>query len=531
MNFLKNRKKEIFLAIVLFFGFIYLFNFVFSYDDISTASGGVQEDFILEYNAGKNFTLKGFSNLFFLPDYSTDFKKDLQPVFYTHNPPLPSVLQGFLIKIGFNIFQSRIFYALISLSGIVFLFLFLSETVSLATAVFSSIFLIINFSGFLSLADHNQYSLSFPILFGYLWVRYSNIPKKYLIISFLFFTASFVNYMLAGFMLITEIFFGIFEKNMRLFFFALFSVFAGGIIHIIQNMAALTPRIAIWDIWLTVQNRFFSIPSRKELLSFYQSYNMVLWGSNEQPTSISYISGAIRPFYLFKAPLFIGGIFTFFFYAFKRGSVYKNRKFIVPLFLAVFIWQALFFPTIGNHPLFFHAFLAIFLGMVVGDLFYELIEKMRFNKDFFNMFLKNTFFKIIILLAVGIIGWKYFMLAGIFSDDERLSDILTMLDNYKGKTFFTNIAPNTVSFKTGAWSVGFCLPEGLINIDTSNCYSKFSGLSNEKLIPDYILLSSHAFAFKCPHECFFDLKNKLIVKYELVEEINNGEDLIYKVKK
>jgi len=525
------NKKILFLILILAFGLFYIFNFVFSYKDISLASGGTQEDFILEYNAGKNFSIKGFGKLFFLPDYSTDFKMDSQPVFYTHNPSLPSVLQGFLIELGFDVFHSRIFYTMISLAGIAFLYLFISTIASVPAAVFTSLLLVLNFSGFLSLADHNQYSLSFPILFSYLWLRYTNIPKKYLIIPSLFFVAVFANFMLAAFMLILEVLLGIFEKNMKLSFLAFLAVIGGGVFHIIQNMIALTPFIAFQDIWFTVQNRFFSTPSRIELLSFYQANNMVLWGSNAAPPLSSYLFGAIRPFYLLKVPLVIGGIFTFFFYVFKRGSVYKNRKFIIPLFLSVFMWQVLFLPTIGNHPLFFHAFLAIFLGMVVSDLFYELIEKIMPNKDFFNMFLGNVFLKIIIFLAVGIIGWKYFVLAGSFSDDKRLSDILTVLESYKDKTFFTNIAPNTVSFKTGAWSVGFCLPEGLIDIDTSNCYSKFSGLSDKKLIPDYILLSSRTFAFKCPHECFSDLKNKLTLKYELVEEINNGEDIIYKVKK
>ena len=525
------NKKNLFLILVLIFGIFYIFNFVFSYKDISLASGGTQEDFILEYNAGRNFALKGFVKLFFLPDYSTDFEKNSQPIFYTHNPSLPSAVQGFLIKIGFNVFQSRIFYSLISLSGVAFLFLFLSESVSLPAAVFSSIFLIVNFSGFLSLVDHNQYSLSFPILFGYLWVRYGNMPKRYFIVPLIFFIASFANYMLAGFMLISELLFGIFEKNMRLFFFCFLSVSVGAIIHIMQNMSALTPSIALQDIWLTAQNRFFSIPPRKELLNFYQAHNMVLWGSNERAPMVSYLLGAIRPFYLFKIPLAVGGIFTFILYIFRRGCIYKNRKFIIPLFLAVFIWQIVFLPTIGNHPLFFYAFLVIFLGMAVGDLFYGLIEKIKPDKDFYIFLLKNFIFKIIMLLAIVIIGWKYFIWAGNFSNDKKLSDILAMLENYRNKTFFTNITPNTVSFKTDAWSIGSCLPEGLLNIDASNCYSKFSGAGNAELVPNYIFLSSYAYAFKCSRECFLGLKAKLSLKYELVEETADGENVVYKVEK
>ncbi|MCR4283776.1 MAG: hypothetical protein NUV64_00455 [Parcubacteria group bacterium] len=523
------NKRYLFLIIVLLFGAFYIFNFVFSYKDISFASGGTQEDFILEYNAGKNFSIKGFGKLFFLPDYSTDFKTDSQPVFYTHNPSLPSVLQGFLIELSFDVFQSRVFYAIISLVGIAFLYLFISAIASVPAAVFTSLFLVLNFSGFLSLADHSQYSLSFPILFGYLWLRYTDIPKKYLIISSLFFVAVFANFMLAAFMLILEVLLGIFEKNMKLSFLAFLAVIGGSVIHIIQNMIALTPFVAFQDIWLTIQNRFFSIPSRMELLGFYQANDIVLWGSNASPPLSNYLSGTI-PFYLFKIPLTIGIIFTSLFYIFRQGIIYKNIKFITPLFFSVFIWQTIFLPTIGNHPLFFHAFMVIFLGLVLGDLFRVLIENIDTNNDFIIL-IKEILFKIIIFVAMILIVLEYFTWAAGISQDERLPVILATLENYQDKTFFTNITPNTVSFKTGAWSVGFCLPDGLIDIDASNCYSKFSGLSNEKLIPDYILLSSYAYAFECSRECFFSLKNKLIAKYELVEEINNGEDVIYKVKK
>lgn len=521
------NRKTIFLILVLIFSASVAFNHVFLYSEISTASGGTQEDFILEFTAGKNFTLKGFSKLFFLPDYSTDFTQNSQPVFYTHNPPLPAVVQGFLIKIGLTLFQQRIFYAIISLLGVVFLYLFVSGAASVTAAVFSSVFLTLNFSGFVGLIDHSSYSFSFPLLFGYLWLRHSRSPKKYIIAPIIFLISSFVNYMLLGFMLIVEFFLFIFEKDKKLFFWSVLGGISGVAAHIVQNMVALTPVVAWQDIWMTIKNRICANPTRDEMLIFYQRHNLVLWGSNSIAPVSSYLRGFIMPFYLFKVPLALGAISFFVSYFSRRENIYKNIKIIIPLFLAVLIWQALFLPTIGQHPLFFHSFLVVFLGIILGDLIHFLTKE--FNKNSLMIF-KNLALKALILLAVILIVFKYFVWAGGFANDEDLSNLLKTLKSYQGKTFFTNIMPPTVSFGTKTWTVGHCLPEGLVNLDPAKCYAKFVSLEDKKLIPDYILLSSQFFSFRCGSECFLKLKNDLASKYKLVEEANNGKNMIYKVK-
>ncbi len=275
-DFFRQNKKIVCLVLVLVFTSVVVYKYVFSDSNISPTARGNNEEFIAEYTAGTNFSLKGFNRLFFLSDYSTDFKKDGQPIFYTHNSVLVSVIHGLLIKIGLNILQSRIVFTLISLFGIVFLYLFISEIVSVTAAVLVCIFLVVNFSGFLSLVDHNGYSFGFPLLFGYLLMRCGQSPKKYFIVPIIFLISSLMSYMLLAFMLIIESLFFILEKNKKIFFSVILFVIGGVFIHIIQNMLALTPIVALQDIWLTIQNRFFGTIPRIELLDFYQKHNLVL---------------------------------------------------------------------------------------------------------------------------------------------------------------------------------------------------------------------------------------------------------------
>lgn len=531
-NAIKQNNKIFFLILILIFASFYIYSHIllYSYKDISLTIGGAAEEALFEYVPGQNFALKGFNRLIWLPDYSTDFKKDSQPIFYTHNPPLPSIIQGLIIKIGLNIFQSRIIYILISLVGIGFLYLFIANIASITAAIFSSILLIINFSGFLSLAANNHYALGFPLLFGYLWAHSIQSPKKYLIVPVIFLIASLTSYAFLPFIIILEFLFFIFQKDRKLFFSSIGAAIGGIMIHIVQNIIALTPAIAWQDIWLTISNRLYGIPNRQELLNFYQNHNLVLWGADKlliQNSMGAYIHSVLIPFRLFKTSLFIAIISAFILCAKHQGNFYKNRQILIPAFSAFFIWHASIVQTIGAYPPIFHIFLAIFLGIILSDLLYVFIKDYRFDK----LPVKNIAIKIAILLAIIMIVFKYLAWTGKFKNDDGLINLLKTTEEYQGKTFFTNLSmPHIISFKTGNWVVGSCLPDGLLNLDTSRCYSKFTALKGEYLIPDYILLSSRSFAFNCQNDCFLKLKKDLAEKYQLIEEANKGENIIFKVK-
>ncbi len=518
--------KFIFLPIILIFAFFYIFSNLTINNEIPMNSGGVEDEFIVEYIQGKNFALKGFAHLYFLQDESTDLTKNSQPVFYTLNPPLPSLLQGLIIKIGLNIIQSRIIYIIISLTGLAFLYLFIADIASIPAAVISSVLLIINFSGFLSLVDHNHYALGFPLLFIYLWAYSIKSPKKYFIIPIIFLISSWASYMLLPFMIILGFLFFIFEKDKKLFFSSAAAAMVGIFIHIIQNILALTPAIAWQDILLTAQNRLYGIPSRHELLKFYQDHNLTLWGTEKLLISSpinEYLHSASIPFRLFKTPLFVAIISAFVFYIKRQGNFYKSRRILIPIFLAFLIWHFSIVQTVGAYPPIFHICLAIFLGVILSDLLSVFIQNFSLNKLSF----KKISIKILILSAILLISSKYFTWAGKISNDENLSNLLKISAEYQGKTFFTNlIMPNAISFKTGNWTVGSCLPPGILNLDASYCYSKFTTLTGKQLIPDYILLSSRSFAFDCSEDCVLNLKKKLAVK-EGIGEGNAKAKMIF----
>lgn len=536
-----------YLILVLIFALFYIFTNLAINNDVSTAAGGVQEEFITEYLMGKNFALKGFSRLYFLPDQSTDFIENSPPLLYTHNPPIPSLLHGLLIKLGLNLLQSRIFYIFISLTGFAFLYLFIANIASVTAAVFVSVLLIINFNGFLSFIDHNHYALSFPLLFIYLWAYSAQSPKKYFVIPIIFLISSWTSYMFLSFMMILGLLFFIFNKDKKLFFYSISAAVAGISLHLIQNIIALGPALAWQDLWFTIQNRMYGTPTRQELLSFYQNHNLALWGGQKLIASqsiIGYFRGVIAPLVLFKTPLIIAIIATLTLYFKRQGNFYKNRKILIPIFSAFLIWRMMIEQTIGVYPPIFHIFLAIFLGIILSDLITGVFMdypinlraipgfiKMR-SMSSFGVEVKNIAIKILILIAIVLIIFKYFNWAGKIGDDAGLSNLLRISEKYRQKTFFTNIfMPNTISFKTGTWAIGGCLPEGLLNIDASSCYSKVTTRKNEDLMPDYILLSTQSFAFDCSEKCYADLKENLNNKYQFIEETSDNDIVIFQVKK
>ncbi len=520
---IKNR-TIICLSLVLLFASFYVFTYVFRYQGISTGNGGTQEEFLFEYNAAKNFVIKGFFHSLLLPDQSTDFKKESPAVLYTHDPSLTSVVQGILLKIGLNVFQSRIVYALISLAGIVFLYLFVSEIASITAAVFACILLVVNFNGYLSLADSNYFTFGPILLFGYLWARNIKSPKKYFIVPIIVFISSISFYTFLPFILLLEFLFFIVERDKKIFLSSMVVSVAGIFLHIIQNIIVLTPIIAWQDIWLTATNRIFGVPSRPELLKFYQDHNLVLWGSNATKTFASYWYGSIAPFSLFNTPPILGTIVTAFFYFFRRGDIYKSRKTLFLLFLAAFIWQFTFLQAVSAFPIIFHSFLVIFLGIVLSDLLSSFFSWNSASVGVIGS-------KIVILLIFALIISRYFVWAGTGreSNDENLAGLTGDLRRYQNKTFYTNIHSHKVSFSTQNWVVGSCEYDGLANLDASQCYSKFTSLSNDQLVPDYILLSPTFFVFDCPDACIAKLKSDLKSKYRFIEEKAFGT--IYQVKK
>ena len=530
--FVRKNKESIILISILALAAIKIFNYVLLYPELSP--NGAPEEFIIDYTAGKNFAIKGFTKLFFLADYSTDFQKDSPPIFATHTPSLSMIFNGLMIKLGLNVLQIRITYAFVALFGVLFVFLFVRRISNILAATISSFFLIFNYSGYIFWADHQVYSFYYTLFFGYLWARYTFPKKKYVIVPLIFLFTSLFSHIIWGYLLAAEIILYFFEKDKKLLLLSFLLSGVGILSHLIRIILALGIETAWYDFLFTLLNRVISYPPKEILISLYQEHNLVLWGSSSFKASfIDYLFNLARPFRQLGVQLFLGVIALFLLSIFRLGSSYKNLKIIITIFLAGFFWH-IFFPAMAQNygiPFGLTSFLIVFLGLVLADLA-VVSYKIWFKKiPFFRNNIEATFLLVVLISLSGLsIAGQYFISFSYFGTDRDFLVEMEILKNYRGKTFFTNIFPTNVAFATKTWAVGSCSPRGLINLDTSWCQSKFV-VKKEALVPDYILISPRYSPFPCAEDCLKKLKEDLDSKYNLVEKINDGKSLIYKVGK
>lgn len=542
----KKNKEFIIIALILTLAAIKVFGYVLMYQDISP--NGAPEEFMIDYIAGKNFAIKGFGKLFFLADYSTDLQKDSPPVFATHTPSLVMIINGLMIKLGLNIFEMRMIYTAISLTGILFLFLFIAQIANLWSAVIASLLLIINYNGYLVWADHQLYAFWYAIFFGYLWARFAFPQKKYILAPLFILIASLFSHIIWGYLIAAEIIFYLFEKNRKILLLSFLFSAIGILSHLIPLFLALGWQTVWQDFFLTVSNRIFSYPPKEQLIAFYQAHHLALFGSSHFNDSSlwEYINNNIlKPLWFFRIQLGWSIFILFLLAYFKMGYSYKNWKIILTIFLAGSFWH-IFFPAMAQNygiPFAYTAFLVVFFGLILGDLM-EVIYNIFYKKiPFFEKTLELSILAVCLIIfsiytitnhyfnRVGhLSGDKNLIQEGRLSEDKNLIREIETLRRYNGKTFFTNIFPTNVSFATGAWTIGSCPADGLVNLDPAECQSKFA-VQSENLKPDYILLSYRYSPFPCYGDCFGQLKKRLEEKYDLVEEINGGISVIFKVIK
>lgn len=532
ISFIKKNKEPIILILILALAAIKIFSYVLLYKDVSP--NGAPEEFIIDYTAGKNFVIKGFAKLFFLADYSTDFQKNSPPIFATHTPSLSMIFNGLMIKLGLNVLQIRITYAFVALFGVFFVFLFVKRISSILAAIISSLFLIINYGGYINWADHQVYSFYYVLFFGYLWARYTFPKKKYVIVPLIFLFTSLFSHIIWGYILAAEIILYFFEKDKKLLLLSFLLSGVGILSHLIRLVFALGIETVWYDFLFTLFNRVISYPPKEILISFYQEHNLALWGSSSLKSSfVGYLFSLFRPFRQFGIQLFLSIIVLFLLSIFRYGSSYKNLKIIITLFLANFFWH-IFFPAMAqnyNIPFGLTSFLVVFFGLVLADLAAVSYKIWSKKISFFRNNIEAIFLLLVLISLSGLsIAGQYFISFGHFETDQDFLVEMKTLKNYRGKTFFTNIFPTNVAFATETWAVGSCSPRGLISLDVSWCQSRFV-VREEILVPDYILVSSRYSPFPCSAGCLEELKENLDLKYNLVEKINDGRSLIYKVGK
>jgi hypothetical protein len=442
------------------------------------------EEELLDYLAGKNFADKGFLQLGFLTDNSLDDAPDAPPVHYTHQPPLPIIFIGVLIKTGIKTLpEVRLVMILIFLAGLAAMMAFFWRLFTPWHGIAIVALFAVNGRQVLPLADHTTHSWWLLLSFLTLWAI--SHPKERTVFFWLavigIFLTSLTNYIQLIVLLVTLA--GLWLVRVPNFTFrrvlALFAVAAGGVaLHIIQNIIVIRPSIAFQDIILSFGNRVFADPTREALRAFSQQSNLILWGVGEIGNASNPLVTFWREYAYYGLPviLSLAGLIALVFLRRLPSSKLALRM------LAVFILASFSFHVLlpaASKAYFLPFGIAIPIAMVEGLFVGELITiiKQQGLRDFlsgsFAVFIRRYgIVSILLVFAVNIVwlmaftGLKNLEPAGILPVTAELQ----ILNDFKGEGMWTNITPQQVAYYTHSWVIGQVPLDGLSKMDISQAF-------------------------------------------------------------
>lgn len=256
--------------------------------DSPAAPFGAYEEQFLEFNYATNFAEKGFLRLRFLPDASVDLAGP--PIYYTHFPPLASVIAGLLMKVGLTSLPAlRLVMIGLSLTGFAAVFLFARSQLGSLAAVTVVLALVVNRDQVLVWSDHLVYAYWYAPSFVAFWALTSVTSRRRLGLGMVL-LISLISYIQLLITLSTLALLAL-ARVRQIAPRALVSVMlvasAGVGLHLIQDAVALGPSIAVQDTVNTLLNRTIGTPSRDALLEFSRDHDIVLWGASGPSNPIS----------------------------------------------------------------------------------------------------------------------------------------------------------------------------------------------------------------------------------------------------
>lgn len=442
------------------------------------------EEVIIDFQAGQNFAEKGFINLGFLTDHSLDDAPDAPPVHYTHQPSLPIVFIGALIKIGINTLPGvRLVMIFIFLAGLVAMMAFFWKNFTPWHGIAAAVLIALNGRMVLPLADHTTHSWWLLLSFLTLWaVSHPKEKSFYLWIAALgIFLVSWTNYIqlivlmvtLGGLWLVR-----VPNFTLRRVIF-LFLVAGSGIaLHLIQNFVVLGPEVAWQDITTSLGNRIFGDPTREALRAFSQENNLILWGVASATEGANPFAFLWREYSYFGIPLLLSILGLFVLGFLSRFSSSRLSLRLIAVFLVASISFHVFLPAAGQayyFPFVIAIPVATVIGLFIGDAIASLSQYSR--RDYIPVplmdFLRRHSANIALLAVAGVAFWQTAAL-GLSNyepaDNPPAVAELQILKDFEGEGFWTNITPHQVSYYTHSWVVGQMPLDGLKNTDINQAY-------------------------------------------------------------
>ena len=540
----KNLIISIPLIILTYLSYIHIIS------TLPFPAGGFLPEYILEYIGAKNYIDYGFLKNWLILDYSPSPLPEDHPYLYTHQLGLPSLIIAILLKLEFTLTYIRLFFSIISILGLLYFYRILIKTTN--DYWISLLLFLVFLSGYnqtFIYLDHFTHAFYYVCFFGgtYSLINYLEAKKNLNLIIYLFYlTLSLVTNILCFFpLLVASIFiayyFGSFKKLLGPL---LISVVIMLFLILTRNMLYFGPKIAFLDIIYTISNRVTGIPNRFELLDFYRTNGIVLWGVSiiNGENFINWIKEILfNPLKVIN--IFLISFVVINFYFNKTKIIFNDFKLLVLILISTFSWHIIFLAqgSIYTWPFLNKMVYVIFTGFIYYNVKFILLNQKVFIQSITGLNVKKEYKLISILVILAcLISFLSFSknILNLQNYNFKKSESITGIfdENLYSKEnphplIYTNLDGVVGSyFLPGAKVVGGCTSLGMIENKIELCPSTF--LRSQVGHGDYVLFgrqfiggSSDCTDFVCLEAFQKKLDNEL----EFVAQ-NKYEIRLYKIR-
>lgn len=493
---------------------------------------GAPEEQVLNFVTAEAFVRHGFLSRGFLTDYSIDPVVSAPPVYYTHFPPLPSVLIGVMIKFGLDdLREVRFAMLLVTTAGFGLMVAYLWRRFSLWHGIAAVVFFAMDGHGVLPWGDHVVFSYWLGLMFAALWGLTASQSRGVVVGVATMFLIALMNYVQLIQMTALLALLGVFHFSgvtWRRFALACAAGAAGVGVHLIQNAIVLGPVTAARDIAYTIGNRALAHPNREAIREFSQEHDLVLWGVSALAPARDRFVWIARELDFYGVPLLAAVLaLSALAYVARVRSADLALRLGAALTLAGTAWHFVFQAHGQAYPL--TVLIAypvnLLLGLAAGEVLVALLarwprltmlgqpapawtasehlSRREALGGLVNRMPPSGGLAKRVALLVSVIS-VVVMADSIVSKHIEASRTLlpggaagelAVLEQFRGEPFWTNVTPHLVSYYTKDWVVGQLPLEAVADWDPSKAFvttvSQRSPTWRELGRPHYFFFSEH----------------------------------------
>lgn len=242
------------------------------------------------YMIARNYLDYGFARTAFLQDLSTGSNPGHHPFIYNHMPPGPEIATALLMAVvGEQYRLIRLAFGVLFIGGVIYFLRFAGiclNSIGLRGAGYA--LLLVTPTTFLHSMDHPAYAavpflLFYPPVALHAFYATGRRLSYFAALLAVFIGSLYFVYQHALMALVCWSALALlrvvrFDRRDIAAFVA--AALAGQLVHQAQTMVLFGPQLFVEDLWFTLSNRMFGVPTPEQLKEFYQSYAIVLHGTH-----------------------------------------------------------------------------------------------------------------------------------------------------------------------------------------------------------------------------------------------------------